>query len=124
MKNGEILCVDTCSGRSLSRTVWNANPSVSKEKKDDSKRVDKRRKSAILDDIDIENDYASDIEFDDDGNKNENLVIVKQIKWLPPQISVNTNNSEGCFFLLLSSRMKDTVIGLAPAGPHGEYNLL
>mmetsp|Transcript_3693 Transcript_3693/g.3844 ORF Transcript_3693/g.3844 Transcript_3693/m.3844 type:complete len:1029 (-) Transcript_3693:1985-5071(-) len=115
LKNGEILSLDTCSGRSLSRVIWNANPSASKEKKEDLKKID-LKESSNGDDDNIEDEYESDTEVE---TREENLLIIEQMKWLAPQNTV-TNNSEGCFFLLLSSRVKSTVVGLTPAGPHGE----
>jgi hypothetical protein len=116
LKNGEILSLDTCSGRSLSRVIWNANPSVSKEKKEDLKKID-LKESSNGDDDNIEDEYESDTEVE---TREENVLIIEQMKWLAPQNKV-TNNSEGCFFLLLSSRIRSIVVGLTPAGPHGKF---
>lgn len=104
----------------MSRIIWNANSSITKEKKEDLKKLDTRRESSNSDDDNIEDEYESDTEI---KMRDDNLVVITQMKWLAPQTTTNTNNSEGCFFLLLSSKLKSTVVGLTPAGPHGNFHI-
>lgn len=118
LKSGEILSLDTRSSRSVSRIIWNANSLINKEKKEDFKKLDTRRESSSSDDDNIEDEYESDTGI---KMRDDNLVIITKIKWLAPQTATNTNNSEGCYFLLLSSKINSTVVGLTPAGPHGNF---
>ena len=126
LRNGEMLSLTACSGKSLSTNIFNPNPVPIRENREIESSGNGNGNSSLnstgnsntlfpLSNPILKSRSNSKIEISEYENP-ENTV--KQIRWVAPQTENNTNNAAGCFILLLNT---NDIIGLSPSGPHGQF---